>query len=185
MALVYRLICKPTGEEYIGFTSRTLKQRWARHKTAAKHHRENGRLQNSLRKYGPDAFDVHVVAEGLSDEGALQLEATLIREWGTLSPAGLNLTTGGDKVEFTEEVKEKIRTKAGPHLRRKETQDSAQAAKRANRLGVFRPQDRLRARLLPEVLRLRALGMSQQSIADHLGVSQMAVCKWLRHAADE
>lgn len=54
MARVYVMTCLPTGEQYIGSTTKSLKKRWWGHKTQAKYGTSN--LYGCMRTFGDDKY---------------------------------------------------------------------------------------------------------------------------------
>jgi len=61
-----------------------------------KRHSRNNRLENSIRKHGPEAFDFKVVFSTNNRKEALKKEQELIKIYGTRSPIGYNSTDGGE-----------------------------------------------------------------------------------------
>ena len=97
MGDLYKLT-SPSGKSYIGITTATALSRWANHVRHATKSRARGPLYAAIRKYGPSAFVVDVLAHADTWESLCALELSAIAEHGTLSPAGYNLTAGGDGV---------------------------------------------------------------------------------------
>jgi group I intron endonuclease len=91
--LVYKITCIPSGRSYIGFTSRTLKQRWRDH---CKNRVNKGTFQYALAKYGREAFRIETIGRSSSATEAIELERRLIAEHRTLVPNGYNMTSGGE-----------------------------------------------------------------------------------------
>ena len=90
--IVYLVRCKVNGKGYIGKTKRSLHDRW-------RAHRAKGSgcwgLKGAIQKYGKDAFEVSVLASGLSDDEASAMEKNMIHVHRTKAPLGYNLTEGG------------------------------------------------------------------------------------------
>lgn len=53
-------------------------------------------LNNAIRKYGPDKFEVRLLGKYLREQGN-EKEIHFIAKYNTLSPNGYNLTAGGDQ----------------------------------------------------------------------------------------
>jgi group I intron endonuclease len=123
----------PNGKSYIGQTC-DLERRNAVHKSS------NGcrAFANAIKKYGWDSFTHSVLAEGLSLEEANSQEAALIQKYGTLSPGGYNLKTGGKNGGRPSD--ESIRKSAD--ARRGKPLPEAQR-KRLSELGKAMPRDRI------------------------------------------
>lgn len=103
---IYRITHRASGKCYVGQSINT-QSRWKNHVRAKD---KNTPISNAIRKYGPAAFDWEVVVicrpEELDD-----LESYFISSFGfdSLSPNGYNLCYGGQRVDFTEEVRERHR----------------------------------------------------------------------------
>jgi hypothetical protein len=65
-------------------------------------------LNNAIRKYGPDNFDIEVICECEEDEMDYY-ETNYIEGWGTLAPNGYNLKTSGIRGRLVDEVRGKMR----------------------------------------------------------------------------
>ena len=94
MVEIYIIINKVTAKCYIGI-SRNAAKRFKRHQTLA----ENGvnrRLYDSMRKYGINNFEMHVLKTYEKWEDGCELEKYLIKQLQTLNPLGYNMTAGGD-----------------------------------------------------------------------------------------
>lgn len=95
-ATVY--LIRLNGEpKYVGFTQKTIKQRWVKHCWDA----ENGRktiLCNSIRKYGKKSFTTETIFGDEDDDYTLKvMEPKFIKEYNTFMDAGgYNMTLGGD-----------------------------------------------------------------------------------------
>lgn len=89
------------GKQYVGVTS-NVKKRLFEHKSA------NRPVGRAMRKYD---YVCEVVFTG-SREECFAKEVQLIAELATISPAGYNLTPGGDGVPLTDKVREKLRLRA-------------------------------------------------------------------------
>lgn len=86
-----------TGRRYVGITTQSLRRRWAHHlRQAARGSKSCRMLGASIRRHGAEAFTVEEIASARTREDLRDLERALIVQWGTLAPAGYNLTAGGD-----------------------------------------------------------------------------------------
>jgi hypothetical protein len=97
MGVLYKLT-SPSGKSYIGITSKTLEQRWAKHVEHAFGKRDAGALYGALRKYGVETFKREQLGECDDWERLCQMEKDAIASHGTLSPNGYNLTIGGEGI---------------------------------------------------------------------------------------
>lgn len=107
---VYIATNKANGKQYVGIT-KDLKRRWHQHLSI------NGSapaLHAAIKKYGADSFIFSHICDAFDFEAACDIERMLIQQHNTKSPAGYNLTDGGEGVvgrPMTEEDKE-VRKKA-------------------------------------------------------------------------
>lgn len=91
--IVYCITNKINGKQYVGMTSRTMKERWNSHCSSAR----NGspfRFHSAIRKYGEDAFDVKVLFENLTVDDCRSIEHQTIAEYDTIK-SGYNAKPGG------------------------------------------------------------------------------------------
>lgn len=94
--LVYRCTNSLNGKVYIGKTSYSVETRWGWHLPAA---RKGIPLlpHRAIRKYGPGAFTVEMLATASSEVGLNNLEASAIKKHAFLASVGYNLQEGGVK----------------------------------------------------------------------------------------
>ena len=86
--MIYKITNTVTGDFYIGFTSKTLEERFKKHLANAKSG-SNTYLYKAIRKYGEQSFQIEI----LQEEGSLNEDEPL---WiKTLKPS-YNMTSGGD-----------------------------------------------------------------------------------------
>lgn len=107
MGFIYK-VTSPSNKIYVGQTRKDdPRKRWKQHCTPS----STGctALKRAIDKYGAENMTFEVVEE-CSDEFLNDRERHWIRELGTLSPHGYNLTTGGDVFEISEETKAKMST---------------------------------------------------------------------------
>ena len=106
---IYSITNIANGKRLVG-QSNNIRNRWIKHKAALKsNHHENFHLQQAYNKYGFDSFRFEIVllcaVSTLDNE-----EIRFIKEYQSADNAfGYNLTNGGKRYTFTEEVKQKIR----------------------------------------------------------------------------
>jgi group I intron endonuclease len=107
---------------YVGITTRGVSNRWRRH---TKDTNSCHALRRAIQKYGASAFSIEHVASSKSQEDLDALEQLLIVQYGTMSPRGYNLRSGGKKnCVFSDEARQKIssanrRRMADPEQREK------------------------------------------------------------------
>jgi group I intron endonuclease len=95
--IVYQITNKQNAKSYIGFTSKTLDQRWVQHVYSATKRNSHYRLHAAIRKYGIENFSRSVLAETIDGDYALNvLEPQFIAEFDTQN-AGYNTKPGGSK----------------------------------------------------------------------------------------
>ena len=98
MALVYLIENEVNGKQYVGWSSRSVEDRWRRHVLASIRGNET-LLYRAMRKHGVDNFTVYVLVTGVSMKEAKRLERSYIQELATFSEeGGYNMTLGGDGV---------------------------------------------------------------------------------------
>ncbi len=106
----YKITCEKTGKSYVGFTSQDVDARWRSHQRDARRG-SNLVFHKAIRKYGSKSFLVEKVASFCSREKALDFEVKLISDIQTMSPAGYNMTCGGEGcVVLSDEAKAAQRT---------------------------------------------------------------------------
>lgn len=94
---------------YIGITSMQVNRRW--HGGSA--YRNNKHFYAAIKKYGWDAFQHEILAEGLTYDAACSMEISLIAEYQSTDPSkGYNISNGGDKTtlgyKYSEESRQRI-----------------------------------------------------------------------------
>lgn len=99
------------GKKYVGYTSLSIRKRWAQHRADAK--RRLYHFSKAIEKYGPENFTIELLAETKNRNQALyELEPFYIRYYNTRNPKrGYNLSDGGDGpigYRHTEEAKKRI-----------------------------------------------------------------------------
>lgn len=120
MNSIYILENKINGKCYIGQTSHSFKQRFARHRSEANRNTITP-FYNAIRKYGWDNFKQYIF-NGIPDELLDYFETELIRKLNTISPDGYNLDSGGCKLKkHHEDTKKKIGESAKGRVPSEET----------------------------------------------------------------
>lgn len=90
----------PNGKSYIGQTMNlTKRNRGHRQKTGCR------AFYAAIKKYGWDAFEHKILAQGLTLDEANDVEVQMIDTHNTLAPNGYNLRTGGKNGLHSEESK--------------------------------------------------------------------------------
>jgi group I intron endonuclease len=111
--LVYKIVRRETGHEYVGLTGTALSKRWGSHKSAAKKGRES-HLYNAMRKYGNEAFDCRLVAKLPTVQEAQIAERILI----AFEQPHYNIRAGGEGGgALAQQTKEKLREAGRRHQR--------------------------------------------------------------------
>lgn len=107
--IIYKIINKINLKSYIGLTTKTVEQRWAKHvRDSLGSARRSQALHLAIRKYGKENFYVEILAKCRSIEELNLKEFELIKEHGTMSPNGYNLHTGGNYHTISSETKVKM-----------------------------------------------------------------------------
>lgn len=123
MGCLYKLT-SPSGKSYIGITTLSVERRWRQHRSNANKGRgyaaghECQALYNAIRKYGAATFTVEQLDSASEWSDLCEMEREAIREHGTRTPQGYNLTSGGDGtpgVVVSKATREKLA--AGQRLR--------------------------------------------------------------------
>jgi group I intron endonuclease len=104
------------GKQYIGIigtSGKTLSKRWKEHCYEAANKKSQYLLHKAIRKYGETTFEIEQIASARTVADILAAERLLISQYGTLSPKGYNLTSGGEGVfNPAEETRAKMRAVA-------------------------------------------------------------------------
>lgn len=104
---VYLIRNKVNGKAYVGQTTRDIDTRWREHCLTQGKCRI---LENAIRKYGIDAFEVSVVATVSTQDELNRLERLTCEALNTYAPHGYNLREGGGaKGRMHEQTKQIIR----------------------------------------------------------------------------
>lgn len=93
---------------YIGQTIRSLKKRISSYKSNIKYLKNKQYIINHLRKYGIENHEFVKIDSAFSKKELNNKEIYYIILYNTIYPNGLNLTTGGDSPEFSQETRNKM-----------------------------------------------------------------------------
>lgn len=99
---IYKIYNDVNNKIYIGQTIRTVKERWAQHKSVARTHVDSLVLHSAMNKYGIDNFHIELIEEhsfNTMEELCKVLndkEIYYINQYQTKTPTGYNITEGGD-----------------------------------------------------------------------------------------
>jgi group I intron endonuclease len=126
---IYQIINKINGKMYIGQASCFIGSnnnrwgtigRWKSHVSEAIKNIDDHcvLLNNAIRKYGPENFDIKTVFKGNFSE-INEKEVYYIQLFNSLTPNGYNLKTGGDKGKDSDDTKKK---KSDAHIGTKHTE---------------------------------------------------------------
>ncbi len=121
------LIESPNGKKYVGQTVKYLNSgkkwgymsRWNAHINEAKRNLNYCRLlDNAIRKYGSDSFNIKIICECSTFDELDKKERFYIKEYNTLSPNGYNLTDGGhhNHIQSIETCQKKSESLKGKNL---------------------------------------------------------------------
>lgn len=95
--IAYQVTNLKNGKRYIGITRQSVSARWAAHIRAAHGKRKSSSaIQAAIRKRGPEAFSVKVIAQAKTWDDLVEIERALILQEGTTRPAGYNIMPGGE-----------------------------------------------------------------------------------------
>ncbi len=95
MFVLYKLTSKTSGKSYIGYSKKTLNERWDEHQREARRSRKKYKIHYAIRKYGANDFLVEQIDETITLHEALQKEIELISKYNTFYD-GYNMTLGGE-----------------------------------------------------------------------------------------
>jgi group I intron endonuclease len=95
MAYLYKITNLQNNKSYIGWTGRTVEDRWQRHQKDALTYRDNRKFYNAIRKYGVESWKVETLVEVATIDEAKQKEIELIERYDSYYQ-GYNATKGGD-----------------------------------------------------------------------------------------
>jgi group I intron endonuclease len=202
MAFVYKITNNINNKSYIGWTSKSVDNRWKKHKFYAFNKISNGKFPNAIKKYGVDCWDVIILIEVDSNDTAKKLEIEFIEKYDTYHN-GYNSTKGGDgntSLIMSEEsnIKRSLALKgiAKPinfNVGRIHSETTKQKISNKH-LGMKKPwvkwsDEQIKKRAMTRrtltkeqydtMITLRNTGMTTKNIASQIGVSNDIVKKWI------
>lgn len=106
---IYKIINKANGKYYVG-SSKNIKRRWRYHKEDLLKNKHHSRyLQRNWNKYGSEAFDFVIVEKDIAEKDLLLTEQKYLDVAKLEKDICFNSSFIAGKVEFTNEIREKIR----------------------------------------------------------------------------
>jgi len=202
MAYLYKITNLENDKCYIGWTGRTVLDRWQRHQQDALKNRDNRKFYNAIRKHGTDCWQVETLLEVSSVEEAKSKEIELIEQFNSYQQ-GYNATKGGDGnngIVMSEEsnlarsLAQKGIPKSYDRMKGKKHSEETKAKISMAHQGMKKPwvkpsrehivKNALARRSLSqeqyvEIHRLRSQGQPIKSIAIAVGTTNDLVKKWL------
>lgn len=122
---IYKILCSENGKMYVGYTGKTVEERFKNHLDNARWDRKTA-LYDAIRVYGESCFSVEFVMDCETHEQACAEERRIIAELNSMLPNGYNMTAGGDGVPLSPE----LHKKAGDKKRGRFTEKQWEAALR-------------------------------------------------------
>lgn len=110
MYTIYKITNKINGKIYIGITTKSIEERFARHVNSAE--KSKYRIHTAIRKYGRDNFVIETLSVVSSQEEANELEIKLIQELNATDyNIGYNMAIGGagKSLLVSEETRAKLK----------------------------------------------------------------------------
>jgi len=105
--IIYKATCLIDGFGYVGQTLQILEKRIKQHNKKRLNPKQY--FHCALKKHGMEMFTWEIVDSSAKNQEELDiLEDKYISLFGTLFPNGYNLTTGGKKSKFVDDVKERM-----------------------------------------------------------------------------
>lgn len=121
--IIYKITNTLNNKEYIGQTTKPLKQRWREHQLAKKRQA----IHYAIKKYGVENFKIEQIGAATNQDELNQLEYDLIIQHNTMAPFGYNLRAGGMQCGISEETRQKkidwYKTHKNPQLGKKLTEE--------------------------------------------------------------
>lgn len=106
---IYLITNQVNNKRYVGATRGTIYNRWKGHLKQSKLKKQKV-LHTAIIKYGSENFCIEEITTASSKEELFSLETFYIAAFGTKSPKGYNLTSGGEGLnEPTDEVRAKMK----------------------------------------------------------------------------
>jgi len=132
--IIYKAVCLVNGKIYIGQTVKCLKTRINRHTNAVQ-----GVFPRALRTYGVEQFKFTIIDSSHDRNELNEKEIFWIQFYRSKSPAGYNLTDGGDGCsgyKQSREHTEKIRTANIGQVRTDESKTKMRNAQKGKKQSV-------------------------------------------------
>lgn len=106
IGFIYRILCVPTGESYIGQTIDINRRKNKHFSTLRGNKHENSKLQNAWNKYGEENFSFEFwTFDNITPERLNDLECEYIEKYNSLEK-GFNLVPGGGFLPNRQRIKE-------------------------------------------------------------------------------
>lgn len=119
MGFVYKITNNANGKIYIGFTSKTIQERFKTHIANALHH-FNRRLYDAMNHYGYENFTIEAIEEKNSINELKQSEIFWIHFFNSTDPnIGYNMTLGGDGCDCVSYMSEEAKKKRSQTISKK------------------------------------------------------------------
>lgn len=93
--IIYKITNTLTGLPYIGYTKKTLEERWKSHYGQALKETKNRKFYNAIRKYGIDCWTLEIIETVETPDEAKDKEIFYISHFNSYHN-GYNSTLGGD-----------------------------------------------------------------------------------------
>jgi group I intron endonuclease len=103
---VYEHVQKENGKRYIGVTKHKPQRRW---RPNGEGYKKNPYFWHAIQKYGWDSFEHNVIAEGLSEDDAYNMERELIAKYKSNDlEHGYNIAPGGAHNDMPEATRQRL-----------------------------------------------------------------------------
>jgi group I intron endonuclease len=113
---IYKITNTLTQQSYIGYTSKTVEERWSKHKAQLGCKKNSGSLfYRRIREFGIDAFDVEeLYASKDITHCHLVMEDYFISKYDTMCPNGYNSMPGGKSTPNKRTIRQNAQSIAVP-----------------------------------------------------------------------
>lgn len=105
IGIIYKATNRINKKQYVGQTIHSLDERIARHVYGARTKTKTNAFASAIRKYGIQSFKFIIIDQASTQAILDEKETYWIKKSRSLSPLGYNLTTGGEHVTFTDDLK--------------------------------------------------------------------------------
>lgn len=132
-AYIYKISNNFDENLYVGFTSRSIEERWKQHVYLS--NKSESFLHRAIKKYGIDNFKIEVIAKSSNIEYCRDvLEPYYIKQYNSYAPNGYNMTLGGEgtlgySFLHSDQTREKIRNSHLGKIHTEETKEKMRKAK--------------------------------------------------------